>query len=178
MRPWPTCSSRVMKGKSLYQSVLTMETQRLSTSQCGSTINYVVRDSSAGIATRYELDVPEIESSWRNPSRQALQPIQPPAKWVQVLCSSVKPPSRGVDHPPHPAPRIKKEYSYTPFSPSGPLVKSTFTLQCVPIGLKSGSLNRLEPSGPVKACNGIALPYLTMSYGDRRCSQATAVCGA
>jgi hypothetical protein len=29
----------------------------------------------------------------------------------------------------------------------------------VPIVLKSGSLNFLEPSGPVKACNGIALPY-------------------
>jgi hypothetical protein len=28
----------------------------------------------------------------------------------------------------------------------------------VPIVLKSGSLNLLEPSGPVKACNGIALP--------------------
>jgi hypothetical protein len=26
----------------------------------------------------------------------------------------------------------------------------------VPIVLKSGSLNFLEPSGPVKACNGIA----------------------
>jgi hypothetical protein len=26
------------------------------------------------------------------------------------------------------------------------------------IVLKSGSLNLLEPSGPVKACNGIALP--------------------
>jgi len=28
----------------------------------------------------------------------------------------------------------------------------------VPIVLKSGSLNLLEPSGSVKACNGIALP--------------------
>jgi uncharacterized protein with PQ loop repeat len=28
----------------------------------------------------------------------------------------------------------------------------------VPIVLKSGSLNLLEPSGPVKACNGIGLP--------------------
>jgi len=26
--------------------------------------------------------------------------------------------------------------------------------------LKSGSLNLLEPSGPVQACNGIALPFL------------------
>jgi hypothetical protein len=25
--------------------------------------------------------------------------------------------------------------------------------------LKSGSLNLLEPSGPVQACNGIALPF-------------------
>jgi len=30
----------------------------------------------------------------------------------------------------------------------------------VPIVLKSGSLNLLEPSGPVQACNGIALPFL------------------
>jgi hypothetical protein len=28
----------------------------------------------------------------------------------------------------------------------------------VSIVLKSGSLNLLEPSGPVKGCNGIALP--------------------
>jgi len=29
----------------------------------------------------------------------------------------------------------------------------------VPIVLKSGSLNLLEPSGPVQGCNGIALPW-------------------
>jgi hypothetical protein len=29
----------------------------------------------------------------------------------------------------------------------------------VPTVLKSGSLNLLEPSGPVQACNGIALLY-------------------
>ena len=29
----------------------------------------------------------------------------------------------------------------------------------VPIFLKSGSLNLLEPSGPVQHCNGIALPF-------------------
>jgi hypothetical protein len=33
----------------------------------------------------------------------------------------------------------------------------------VPIVLKSVSLNLLEPSGPVKACNGIALPFLRQS---------------
>ena len=31
----------------------------------------------------------------------------------------------------------------------------------MPIVLKSGSLNLLEPSGPVQACNGIGLPLLT-----------------
>ena len=32
----------------------------------------------------------------------------------------------------------------------------------MPIVLNSGSLNLLEPSGPVQACNGIALPFLTV----------------
>jgi len=31
--------------------------------------------------------------------------------------------------------------------------------------MKSGSLNLLEPSGPVLACNGIALPLLLCVYG-------------
>jgi hypothetical protein len=35
----------------------------------------------------------------------------------------------------------------------------------VPIVLKSGSLNLLESSGPVQACNGTALPfYLTARF--------------
>ena len=36
----------------------------------------------------------------------------------------------------------------------------------VPIVLKSGSPNLLEPSGLVQACNGIALPYLPSSTSD------------
>ena len=34
----------------------------------------------------------------------------------------------------------------------------------MPIVLKSGSLNLLEPSGPVQACNGIALPLYVCMY--------------
>jgi hypothetical protein len=34
----------------------------------------------------------------------------------------------------------------------------------VPIVLKSGSLNLLESSGPVKACIGIALPLIINYY--------------
>ena len=33
----------------------------------------------------------------------------------------------------------------------------------MPIVLKSGSLNLLEPSGPDQACNGIALPLFSVS---------------
>ena len=36
--------------------------------------------------------------------------------------------------------------------------KADLTPLYVPIVLKSGSLNLLEHSGPVQACNGIALP--------------------
>ena len=53
-------------------------------------VNYgfreVGRDSVAGIATRYGLDGPGIESRWgrdfQRPSRPALRSTQPPVQWV------------------------------------------------------------------------------------------------
>jgi len=46
----------------------------------------------------------------------------------------------------------------------------------VPIVLKSGSLNLLEPSGPVQACNGIALPfYLPTDLADLEARTIAAV---
>ena len=38
----------------------------------------------------------------------------------------------------------------------------------VPSVLKSGSINLLEPSGPVQACNGIAVPFTISSDCDSR----------
>ena len=47
------------------------------------------RDSSVGIATRYGLDGPRIESRWGrdfpHPSRPVLGPTQPPIQWVPGL---------------------------------------------------------------------------------------------
>jgi len=49
----------------------------------------VGRDSSVGIATRYGLDVPEIESRWGrdfpHTSRPAVFRTQPPVQWYRVI---------------------------------------------------------------------------------------------
>ena len=59
----------------------------------------VTRDSSFGIAKRYGLDCPRIESrcrrDFRHPSRPNLRPTRPPVHWVP----GVRWPGRGVDHP-------------------------------------------------------------------------------
>ena len=53
---------------------------------CISKCRTVGRDSIAGIATRYELDGPGIETRWGRdfpqPSTSALGPTQPPVQWV------------------------------------------------------------------------------------------------
>ena len=73
----------------------------------------VGRESSVGIATRYWSDGPGIESRWGrhfpHPSRTTHGSTQPPIQWVPDLFPGVKRPGRGVEHPPHLAPRLKKE---------------------------------------------------------------------
>ena len=62
------------------------------------------RDSSVGIATRYGLDGPGIESLWRldfpHPSRPALGPTQPSVQWVPGHSQGKR--DRGVTLTTHP----------------------------------------------------------------------------
>ena len=81
------------------------------------------RDSSVGIATPYELD-----GRGSNPGggRDFSESVQngPAAHPVSHTMGTgtfpgVKRPRRGVDHPPHLAPRLKKEYSVISTPPVG-----------------------------------------------------------
>ena len=71
------------------------------------------RDSVVGIATRYGMDGPGIESRWRARITAPVQtgPGAYPASYTIGTRSypGVKRPGRGVDHPPHLAPRLKEE---------------------------------------------------------------------
>jgi hypothetical protein len=71
------------------------------------------RDSSVSMVTRYGLDGPGIESRWgeifhTNPDRP-WGPLSLLNNGHRVSFPGVKRPGRGVDHPPHLVPRLKKE---------------------------------------------------------------------
>jgi hypothetical protein len=89
------------------------------------------RDSSVGIATRYGLDVPGIESrrgrDFPHPSRPALGPTQTgprahPASYTMgiVSLSGVKRPGRGVDHRLPSSTEVKESVELYLYSTSGP----------------------------------------------------------
>jgi hypothetical protein len=74
---------------------------------------FVGRDSSVGLATRYGLDGPGIESWWRA-RFSALIRTGPGAHQASHTMgagsfSGVKRPGHGVDHQPHLTQRLKKE---------------------------------------------------------------------
>ena len=77
----------------------------------------------AGIANRYGLDGPGIESRCGAKFSAPVHtgPEAYPASYTIGAGSfpGVKRRGRGVDHPTHPAPRLKKEWSYTSTPPLG-----------------------------------------------------------
>ena len=74
---------------------------------------YMGRGSSVGIATRYGLDGPGIESRWGGRFSAPVQtgPGAQPASCTMGTgpFQGVKRPERGVDHPPHPWSRVLLE---------------------------------------------------------------------
>ena len=86
------------------------------------------RDSSVGIATRYGLDGPGIESR----SGEIFHSVQTgpgahPASYIMGTGSlpGVKRPGRGVDHPPPSSAEVKETielYLYSPYGPSWPVL--------------------------------------------------------
>jgi len=74
-----------------------------------------------GIATRYSLGGPGIESRWGrnflNPSRWGLGPSQPPVKTVTGLFSGVEQPGFGVDHVQPSSAEVKERVELDIYSP-------------------------------------------------------------
>ena len=70
------------------------------------------QDISVGIASRYGLDRPGVESRWgaRFTALFETGPGGNPGHYLRLpgFFPGVKWPGRGVDHPPHLAPRLKK----------------------------------------------------------------------
>jgi len=80
--------------------------------------------SVAGTATRYGLDGTRIHSWWGggdvpHPSERPWGPSSPLYNGYWVCFPEVKRPGRGVHHPSHPAPRLKKEQRYNSNPPLG-----------------------------------------------------------
>ena len=91
------------------------------------------RDSSVGIATRYELNGLKIESRWGRDFLHPSLPYQPlglPSLLYNGHCVSfpgVKRPRRGVNHPPLPSAEVKERkelqaYFYSSSGPSWPVL--------------------------------------------------------
>jgi hypothetical protein len=95
----------------------------------------VGRDSVIGIATRYRLDGPGIESRWRARFSAPVQtgPVAHPASYTMGTgsFSGVKRPGTGVDRPPPSSAEVKERvelYLYFPSGPSWPVLGGTLPL--------------------------------------------------
>jgi len=104
------------------------------------------RDSSVGIAIRYGLDGPEIESRWR---RNFPHPSRPHLASYTMGTGSfpwVKRPGRGVDHPQPSSAEVRERvelYLYSPYGLSWPVLWWTVPLPLPIINTPSNSVHWL-----------------------------------
>jgi len=84
----------------------------------------VGRDSSVGIATRYGLEGPGIESRWGEIFRTYPDRLWGPPSLLyngyRVFPGGKRRPERDADHTPPSSAEVKKELSYTSTHPMGP----------------------------------------------------------
>jgi len=89
-------------------------------------------DSSVGVATRYGLEGPKIESRWGHDFPHQSTSVHPASYTVGTgSFPGVKRPGRGVDHPPQPRVEVKERvelYLYSPSGSSWPVLGWTLTL--------------------------------------------------
>jgi hypothetical protein len=99
---------------------------------------FVGRDSSVGIATRYGLHGPGIESRCGRDFSHSFRPALGPTQSLlyngyRVSFPGVKRPGRGVDHRPSYSARVKERvglYLYSPSGPSWPVLGRTLPCLC------------------------------------------------
>ena len=80
---------------------------------------FVGRDSAVGIATRYGLDGPGIESLWGARFSAPWGPIVLLCNGKRFSFQFTKRPGRGVDHPPQPRAEVKERVELYLYSLSG-----------------------------------------------------------
>jgi hypothetical protein len=107
------------------------------------------RDVSVGIATRYGLDGPGMESRWGAKFSAPVQtgPGTHPASYTMGTGSfqGVKRPQRGVDNHPNLAPTLKEEQSNTSTPPLGLLGLFQSELWIVTHNTESAAVRNLKP---------------------------------